>query len=204
MYVLDSALNTLQRLKVVEAERDRWQRPTDILRALDLREGSVVADLGSGAGYFTVKISPLVGSRGEVLAVDIRKLSLSFLWIRAVLQSPRNIHVIRGEPDNPYLPAEAVDAVLIANTYHEFRDPPLMLDHAYRSLRPGGKLVIVDRGPRPADRGEPTEVASGHDRPLQMVEEELRRKGFDIISRNDRFIDRPGDDLWWLLVARKP
>lgn len=203
MYVLYSVLNTLQRLEVVESERDHWQRPGDILSALDLREGKVVVDLGSGAGYFALKISPVVGNRGEVLAVDIRKLSLSFLWIRAALRSPHNILVIVGEEDTPRLPAEAVDAVLIANTYHEFRNPRVMLDHAFRSLRSGGRVVIVDRGLRPVN-GEPAELARGHEIPLQVVEEELRQKGLEIISREDPFIDRPGDDLWWLLVARKP
>ena len=198
-----AGVNTLRRLDVVEAERDHWQRPADVVRALDLREGNVVVDLGSGAGYFTLKISPIIGNRGEVLAVDIRKLSLSFLWIRAALRNPHNIRVIVGEEDDPHLPTEAVDAVLIANTYHEFRDPRVMLDHAFRSLRSGGRVVIVDRGPRPVN-GEPTELARGHEIPLQVVEEELRQKGLDIISREDPFIDRPGDDLWWLLVARKP
>jgi ubiquinone/menaquinone biosynthesis C-methylase UbiE len=204
MYVLYSGINTLERLEVVESERDQWQRPADILHALDVRDGNVVVDLGSGAGYFALKLSPVVGSRGEVLAVDIRKLSLFFLWVRAVLRSPHNVHVIVGDEDDPHLPTEAVDRVLIANTYHEFRDPRVMLDFTFRSLRSGGRLVVVDRGPRVVD-GELGESAShGHEVPVYVVEEELRRRGFEIVNREDRFIDRPDDDLWWLLVARKP
>ncbi len=204
MYVIYAALNTLQTLDAVEAERDRWQRPAEVLQALDLRDGSVVVDLGSGAGYFALKISPRIGSRGQVLAVDIRKLSLSFLWIRTAFRSPHNIRVIASQEDNPHLPSAAVNAVLIANTYHEFRNPRQMLDYVFQSLRPGGRIVIVDRGPRPVNTEPPREVARGHDIPLSAVEKEVRQTGFDIVDRQDRFIDRPGDDPWWLLVARKP
>jgi ubiquinone/menaquinone biosynthesis C-methylase UbiE len=204
MYVLYSAVITLQRLDVVEAQRDHWQRPAEVLRALDVRDGNVVADLGSGAGYFTLKISPIVGKSGQVLAVDIRKLSLLFLWIRAVLRTPHNIQIIIGEADDPHLPTETVDAVLIANTYHEFLNPRMMLDHAFRSLRSGGRLVIVDRGPRAVYAEESREVLAGHEIPLSAVDNEVRKSGFEITGREDPFIDRAGDDPWWLLTARKP
>jgi predicted methyltransferase len=198
MYVLYSGINTLQRLEVVESERDQWQRPLDVLRALDLREGATVVDLGSGAGYFALKLSPAVGMRGQVLAVDLRRLSLSFLWTRALLRGQRNVHVIVGEEDNPRLPTSTVDTVLICNTYHEFSNPELMLNHIFRSLRPGGHIVVVDRAPRA------TEAEHTHEVPLTVVEGELRQKGFKIVSQDDHFIARPGDELWWLLVARKP
>jgi ubiquinone/menaquinone biosynthesis C-methylase UbiE len=132
-------------LKVVESERDRWQRPSDVIEALKLKQGNAVADVGSGAGYFALKLSRAVGSSGKVLAVDIRKLPLVFLWIRAFLRSQHNIRIRVGDPDDPRLPAGIVDAVLIANTYHEFANPELMLDHISRSLRLGGRLVVLDR-----------------------------------------------------------
>ena len=145
-YTLYAFANTLNRLDVIEAERDRWQRPADVLRALDLHEGNSVVDLGSGAGYFALKLSLVVGNRGQVLAVDLRKLSLFFFWTRAHLGGRHNVQVVIGEQDNPRLPTGTMDAVLICNTYHEFSNPELMLDHVLRSLRPGGRLVVVDRG----------------------------------------------------------
>ncbi len=195
---LYSFTSTLNRLDAVELERDQWQRPADVLRALDLRLGNTVVDLGSGAGYFALKLSPAVGERGQVLAVDLRKLSLFFLWTRALLRGQRNVHVILGQEDDPHLPAGTVDAVLICNTYHEFRNPGLILDRVFRSLRPGGRLAVVDRAPRAA------EVQHTHEVPLTAVDGQLRNKGFEIVSRDDSFIDRPGDDLWWLVTARKP
>jgi len=194
---LYSFTSTLNRLDAVESERDQWQRPFDVLRALDLREGNTVVDLGSGAGYFALKLSPAAGKRGQVLAVDLRRLSLFFLWTRALLRGQHNVHVIVGEQDNPRLPTGTVDAVLICNTYHEFSNPELMLSHTLRALRAGGHLVVLDRRPR-------AEAEHGHEVLLEVVENELRQKGFKIVSQDNHFIERPGDDPWWLLVAQKP
>jgi ubiquinone/menaquinone biosynthesis C-methylase UbiE len=196
MYILYSGIDTLRQLEVVESERDQWQRPSEVLQALELQPGNVVVDLGSGSGYFALKLSPIVGKEGQVLAVDIRKLSLSFLWIRALLSQKRNIRIVLGDENNPRLPPGAVDAVLIANTFHELRDRKAILDHVLQSIRVGGRLVVVDRGPR-----RNGSVAHEVDRPV--VEAELRQAGFEIVNSQDRFIDRPGDDLWWLTVARK-
>jgi ubiquinone/menaquinone biosynthesis C-methylase UbiE len=194
MYVLYSAIATLHQLDVIESERDRWQRPSDVLGALNLHDGDVVADLGSGAGYFTLKLSPIVRARGKVLAIDLRKLSLSFLWAREVLRSPHNIHIIVGEPDDPHLPVDAVDAVLIVNAYHEFNHPDRMLDHVFRSLRAGGRLVMVDRG---------SERATGHAIGLDAVLEAVQMHGFQIQRRDAKFIGR-AEDVWWLVAASKP
>lgn len=194
---LYSFTSTLNRLDAIESERDRWQRPTEVLQALDLREGNAVVDLGSGAGYFALKLAPAVGKQGQVLAVDLRKLSLFFLWTRALLRGQHNLHVVLGEEDSPRLPTGAVDAVLICNTYHEFRDPERMLSHTFQALKQGGRLVVVDRGPR-------ADAEHDHEVPLAVVESELRREGFKIVSQDDHFIKRLGDDPWWLLVALKP
>ena len=85
VYVTWEAVRTLGVLTTVERERDTWQRPDEILLHLDLRPGMTVVDLGSGAGYFALKIAPRVSPNGRVLAVDLRRQSLAFLWIRARL-----------------------------------------------------------------------------------------------------------------------
>ena len=199
---LYSFTNTLHQLDVIELDRDQWQRPTDVLRALDLRDGNTVVDLGSGSGYFALKLSPAVGKGGRVLAVDLRKLSLFFLWTRALLGGERNVHVMVGAEDSPHLPAGSADAVLICNTYHEFSHPDAILKDVYQSLHAGGRLVVVDRAPGPA------ETDHSHEVPLSVVASNLRETGFELIGQDDHFIDRPvngqDNDLWWLLIARKP
>jgi predicted methyltransferase len=196
------AIRTIQRLSVIEADRDGWQRPDDIIRELNLKNGSSVVDLGSGAGYFALKLSDTVGPNGAVLAVDLRKLSLFFLRVRAFLHSNRNIQIIVGAPDDPKLSGTAVDSVLIANTYHELTDPQSILRHLSKALRPGGRLVVVDRRPTPAERS--LDSADQHHALPDSVESDLRKQGFQILTREDSFIAQPGDEFWWLIVARKP
>jgi ubiquinone/menaquinone biosynthesis C-methylase UbiE len=198
------AMQTLARLDVVEHDRDQWQRPSEVLQELDLREGSVVADIGCGAGYFALKLSSRVGKSGEVLAVDILKEPLIFLRIRTWLRHQRNLHVIHGDPDDPKLSQQTIDAVLIANTYHEFDQPQKMLNRIIRSLRSHGRLVIVDRGPQSKDNSNRELERGRHELSPNLVETDLRQSGFQLVKRQDRFIDRPEDRTWWLIVAQKP
>ena len=135
----------------MEAERDQWQRPAEVLQALDIKPGDVVVDLGCGSGYFALKLSSPVGKGGRVLAEDIRRLPLAFLWFRTILKNERNITVVHGDATDPHLPPRQVNEVLIANTYHELTDSQAILAHVRQSLVSGGRLVVVDRAPNPAD-----------------------------------------------------
>jgi predicted methyltransferase len=193
-------INTIYALNTVESERDEWQEPSAAISRLSLKSGDIVADLGSGAGYFSLKLSPVVGRSGTVHAVDVRKLPLVFLWIRALLAGLHNIRVSLGESDNPHLRVGTVDAVLIANTYHELAAPESMLDHTFKSLRSGGRLVVIDRSPS-ADQSGP-EVEHHHQISPAAVEAQLRQKGLKILEREDQFIRRPNEQ-WWLLVAQR-
>jgi predicted methyltransferase len=203
-FVGDQAVRTLRTLTTVERERDTWQRPDDILRPLNLGPGNTVVDLGSGAGYFSLKIAPRVAPDGRVLAIDLRRQSLAFLWIRAMLAGYANLHVIRSEATNPRLPPGPIDAVLIVNTYHELTAPEPILSALFGSMRSGARLVVVDRGPRDIDFARET-AAAHHDIAAVAAERDITRRGFQVVVRDDRFIDRPtDDDSWWLLVFRKP
>ena len=206
LFFVDTAyqgLNTLSRLNVVEAERDQWQRPTDIIQALDLNPGNVVVDLGCGSGYFTLKLSAPVGKSGSVLAEDIRRLPLVFLWLRTFQR--HNVRIVHGEPDDPHLPVRSVNAVLIANTYHEFGNSQPILVHVIQSMASGGRLVVVDRERRPVDQMSAGTVAGNHEVSSWQVESELRQTGFEIVSRQDGFIrNDPLNENWWIITARKP
>ena len=205
VFVADQARRTLDTLTIVERERDTWQRPDEILRQLNPRAGDTVVDLGSGAGYFALQIAPRVGPEGRVVAVDLRRQSLAFLWIRAMLGGHRNLQIIRGRADDPELPSGPIDAVLIANTYHELTAPVPILRALFGSMRPGARMVVVDRGPRePRNNDEPRTAAAEHEMSAARAEGQIHQQGFQTVSRDDRFIDRPGDDLWWLIVFRRP
>jgi len=192
---------TLDRLDAVERERDSWQRPAEILRALALRDGDVVADLGCGSGYFALKLSPAVGPHGRVLAVDVRRLPLLFTRVRAWTRGMANVRILHVTPDDPGLPAGGVDAVLVLNTLHELDDAPAVLAHVRAALRPRGRLVVVDRGPRSSAAPSPGE----HELTAAQGEQRLRAAGFDVLERDGAFVDRPGDsDVWWMIAARRP
>jgi SAM-dependent methyltransferase len=193
-------INTIYVLNAIEAERDQSQKPSEVISRLSLKSGDVVADVGSGVGYFSLKLSPVVGRTGTVLAVDIRKLPLVFLWIRAFLAGLHNIRIRVGESDAPHLPVGTVDAVLIANTYHEFAAPELMLDHIFKSLRPGGRLAVIDRSSAGDQSG--SEAEHHHLISRAAVEAQLRQKGLKVLEREDQFILRP-DEQWWLLITQR-
>jgi SAM-dependent methyltransferase len=182
---------TLDQLHVAEGKRDGWQRPDDVVESLKLTVGNTVADVGCGVGYFSLKLAPKVAEHGSVLAEDILSESLTFLRIRAFLHQLSNIHLIHGDFDDPHLPTEDVDAVLIANSYHEFTKPLAILGHTFRALRSGGRLVVLDRGPR-SYHGESREIQmQQYEIAASVAEDEIRQRGFEIVSRDDRFIDRP-------------
>ncbi len=123
------ALTTLNQLDVIEAERDQWQRPSEVIQALDLKDGDSVVDLGCGSGYFSLKLSDPIGRNGKVIAEDIRRLSLTFLWMRTVRKGKHNLSMHLGDLDDPRLRPSSINAVLISNTYHEFTAAQSILDH---------------------------------------------------------------------------
>ena len=151
-----------------------------------------------------MRLSSIVGKRGQVLAEDIRRLPLIFLRVKALTHRMRNIALIHGKQDNPHLPDATADAVLVANAYHEITHPRPVLETLLRSLRSGGRLVIVDRAPYSPNGESPDLNHQHHEIAMSVVEAEIKRSGFEVISRQDRFIERAGDQPWWLLVARKP
>lgn len=201
--ILFQGIATLRQLDLIERERDTWQRPVEILQELNARQGSTVADIGCGSGYFTLKLSPLVGNQGRVLAEDIRLESLIFLWIRALALPAHNVSVIHGLTGDLKLGTVRLDAAIILNTYHEFINPGVILSQTYRSLRSGGRLVVVDRGPNVSTESRHFEMEH-HEISLVIADREIRQSGFDIIQEQDRFIDRPSAIQWWLIVAVKP
>ena len=208
LFLVDTAyqgLNTLSRLNIVEAERDHWQRPSEVIQALDLKPGNVVFDLGCGSGYFTLKLSTSVDQSGRVVAEDIRRLPLVFLWLRTLQRPQHNVSLVLGEPDDPHLPRQGVNAVLVANTYHEFTHSQPILAHVFGSLVSGGRLVVVDRQPHAAEQGSGNTAREDHEVSSDQVEKELRQAGFEIVGREDHFIDNdPLHENWWLIISRKP
>src|SRR5512139_1667678 len=147
-------------------DRDAWQRPDQIMDALGIADGATVADLGAGGGWFTIRLARRVGPNGVVYAEDIQKLMLEATFRRVAREGLRNVRTLLGAADDPRLPLGSLDAVLILDVYHEMEDPVALLRNVKRSLKPTGRIGIVDYkkdgyGPGPAleDRVEPDAIA---------------------------------------------
>lgn len=158
-----------------DPERDAWQKPAEVVAALDLRPGDVVADVGAGTGYFNPYWSRAVGSEGAVLAVDVEPRLVAHLRDRAEKEATRNVVPILGSADDPRLPPGVVDAAVLVNTYHHIDLRRDYFRRFRRFLAPGGRLVIVDwRAKGEVPVGPPLE----HRLPAERVAEELAAAGF--------------------------
>jgi ubiquinone/menaquinone biosynthesis C-methylase UbiE len=199
------AIESSNRLERVERERDQWQQSWVIVQQLAIKEGNDVADVGSGVGYFALKLSDTVGRSGRVMAEDIEAFPLHVLQTRAFFSGRHNIKTVLGDVDNPKLPNNTIDAALISNTYHELTSPDVILNHLLQSLKPGGRLVIVDHGPQSESTEACGTETKDHEVAPSLVETDLRKAGFELILRNDHFTEQPGEsNPWFLIVARRP
>jgi cyclopropane fatty-acyl-phospholipid synthase-like methyltransferase len=125
--------------------RDAWQMPERVITALDLKPGAVVADLGSGTGYFTVRLARSKAAP-KVYGADIEPAMVSYLRERAAKEGLTNIVAIQAAADTPNLP-EPVDVILIVDTYHHLADRVAYFRKVAASLKPGGQVAIIDFKP---------------------------------------------------------
>ena len=138
-------------------DREAWQKPEQIMDALRIAERSVVADLGAGGGWFTVRLARRVGPNGVVYAEDIQPQMIEATTRRVQREGLHNVRAILGTPEDPRLPAGALDAVLIVDTYHEMAEPVTLLRNVARALKQQGRLGIVDFNRDGGGPGPPTE-----------------------------------------------
>jgi ubiquinone/menaquinone biosynthesis C-methylase UbiE len=124
-------------------DRDAWQRPDQVMDKLLIAEGSVVADLGAGGGWFTMRLASRVGPNGIVYAEDVQPQMIESITRRTARANVRNVRTVLGTSSDPRLPAP-VDAVLIVDAYHEMEQPVVMLGNVARSLKPAGRIGIVE------------------------------------------------------------
>lgn len=185
-------------------QRDTWQRAKDIITKLKLRESSIVADIGSHEGYFTVKLANVVKS-GKVYAVDINKSKIEKLKEHLEERKLTNVEVILGKEDNPGLPANTLDAVLIVDTYHEMDEHDKILGHIKTALKPGGCLLLCE--PISDDRKKLSreDQERKHELGMHYALDDLRKAGFAITFKQESFVDRVKEkgDKMWIIVCEK-
>jgi ubiquinone/menaquinone biosynthesis C-methylase UbiE len=155
-----------------EEARDRVNESSAVLQRADVRRGMTVADIGAGEGYYTVRLARAVGAEGRVLAEDIQADVRDRLAERVARERLANVSVRLGSPEDPRLPANSFDRVMMVHMYHEIEKPYEFLWRLRPSLKPGGLVVVVD-----ADR--PTQ---NHGTPPTLLRCEFAAVGYEQVG----------------------
>jgi ubiquinone/menaquinone biosynthesis C-methylase UbiE len=162
--------------------RDREEDCATMLEALRIKRGDTVCDMGCGNGFYSLRIAPLVGETGQVIAVDIQREMLEMLKERAVAERIANIQTLLGTVIDPKLEPESIDLMLMVDVYHEFSHPEQMLAAIRRSLKPSGRVALVEfRAEDPAVPIKPL-----HKMSKAQIMKEFAPNGFKLVDEFDR------------------
>ena len=179
-----------------------------VIDTLHLHAGDTAADVGCGDGFYTVPLARFLGPSGRVFAVDINDVELFKLKQHLSEEGLKNVEVIMGTEDDPKLPANRLDAVLIVNAYHEMTAHEAMLRQALASLKPGGTFALMEGIWDSRETQSREEQIKHHQLAPKMARRELEVAGFEIVEVRDPFLQRPPDEdgksRWWLIVAQRP
>ena len=167
--------------------RDQRLQINRVMDTLGIKPGKTVADIGAGSGWFTVRAAKRVADNGQVYAVDINPEATRYIGERAQKEHLRNVKTILSQPDNPLLPPDSVDAVLMLKTYHEIARPVTLLKNLRPALRPGAKVGIIDRNGNGENHGVDKDV----------VIREAKEAGYGLTGQYD-FVK--GDKMDYFLV----
>ena len=126
------------------SEREEEEEPDVALNVLKIARGATVADIGAGSGYITVRLAARVGPGGRVFANDVQPQMLNILARRLSNSRITNVTLVEGTFDDPKLPPAAIDLAIMVDVYHELSQPQAMLRHLRESLKPGGRLVLLE------------------------------------------------------------
>lgn len=163
---------------LVRPEREQEEHPDQALDALRIAKGSTVADIGAGVGYMSWRLAKRVGPGGKVYANDIQQAMLDLLVKNMQARHIPNVQPVLGEPDDPKLPVGRMDLVLMVDVYHEFNHPQTMLRHIRESLKPDGRVVLLEY--RAEDPNVP--ILPLHKMTVEQVKAELEPEGLVFVQ----------------------
>lgn len=171
--------------------RDKTQKPEEIVALMQIKPGIAVADIGTGIGYMLPYLSRAVGSGGKVYGEDIAPDFLDRARAKVSTDKLTNVDLVLGNETDPKLPAAAIDMALVLDVYHHFDYPDKMLANISHSLKPGGHLVIVDF----YKKDRPDHVRLERD----DVVKEIESNGFHLLSK----VDRTGNNQYMLTFEKR-
>jgi SAM-dependent methyltransferase len=162
-----------------------------VMDTLSVKPGKNVADIGAGSGWYTVRAAQRVTPGGTVYAVDINPEAIAYIDKRAAKENLRNIKTVLGAPDNPKLPANTIDSVLLLKTYHEVAKPVELLSNLRASLRPQAKIGVIDRNGNGEDHGIGKEI----------VIREAKEAGYHLVDEQDSLVKDDKMDYFLIFQA---
>jgi predicted methyltransferase len=162
-------------------DRDKWQKPDQIMDALKIADESTVADIGAGAGWFTIQLARRVGPRGKVYAQDVQREMLEAIRRRVAKEGLQNVETRLGKGSDPNLPASTLDAVLVVDVYPEVEDRVTLLRNLGASLKPNGRIGIVNY--KPGNGGPGPAPDEGLRVDASVVEADAAAAGLRVLSR---------------------
>ena len=163
--------------RLEDPARDAWQKPDAVIQALKLEEGHIVADIGAGSGYFTLRLTQAVGSEGMVYAVDTASGMLHHLRQRLREEGISNVRTMKVPPHDPLLVDGSIDVAFVCNTYHHIEDREVYLRKIRKALKPDGRIIIIEfnkEGDIPV--GPPSQMRLSKD----SVRKELQAAGLSV------------------------
>ncbi len=164
-------------------DRAAWQKPDQIMDALGIADGSHVADIGAGAGWFTIRLARRVGPRGIVYAQDVQPQMLDAIRRRVSREGLQNVQTRLGEGSDPRLPARSLDAVLVVDVYPEVDDRVTFLRNLASALKPNGRIGIINYKPGGGGPGPAPNEGARVD--LPAVEADARAAGLRVLAREN-------------------
>jgi len=171
-----------------EANQTSYQPPDIVLKAIDIKEGMTVGEIGAGRGRYSVILAEAVGNTGLIYANDIDREDLDYLDLRCERDGITNITTIRGKELDPLLPDNKLDMIFIVNSYHHFSSPVELLQNAAPALKASGTLVIIEGVPGRYGRG------STHATPKEDLISQIKKAGYSFehvaaeLQRDDIYI----------------
>ena len=162
-----------------DPKRDAYQKPHDVMQALAVKAGEVIADIGAGSGYFSVRLAHHVGPTGRVYAVDVSPDMIRHLHARVRDMKLLNVSPILAPPNDPLLP-EPVDRFVIVDVWHHIDDQAGYLALMKKQLKPGGQVVMIDFHKRDLPVGPPTAMKIARDDLLAQ----MRKHGFELAAEH--------------------
>lgn len=187
-------------LSVSSAQNTPPPQTNELLDAMEIQKGHWAADVGCGDGDYTIPMAARVGPSGRVFAVDIDHRKLDELNDRLAARDIDNVTSVYSVEDNPMLPAQSLDAVLVRNAYHHFTAHESMLRHIRAALKSGGRLVIEESIDNDLVGESRERQTRAHDLGIEYVREELQAAGYTIQDEVNP-LSKSSRQHHWLIVA---